>query len=178
MTLSTTSARVTHTGNGSTTAFAFPFKTFLSTDLAVYSLNLGILSKFGSGDYTVSGLGDDAGGTVTMVSAPAVGETLIIERQIPLTQTSDFTLGGAFPSTSHEQALDRLVMMCQFLNEELNKYLQIGMYIGWGGSTSDIPANFLDCDGSSFLIADYPDLNNVLGTNVTPNVPGFIIRAI
>lgn len=33
-----------------------------------------------------------------------------------------------------------------------------------------VKSKWLLCDGSIFLVSDYPDLYNFLGTNVTPNL--------
>jgi hypothetical protein len=76
-----------------------------------------------STDYTVTGAGNEAGGTVTATTAPRSGETVLIKRSVPETQGTDLPLGGAFPSQSVEEALDRLTMMVQAHSEELDRTL-------------------------------------------------------
>lgn len=115
MTVSTTTSRVEHAGNGSTTAFAVPFYFLANADLKVYKA--GVLQTITT-HYTVSGAGNPAGGTVTFVSAPAAGQTVVILRDPALTQTTDYVANDPFPAESHERALDRLTMIAQ-RNREL-----------------------------------------------------------
>ena len=70
MTISSTTNRVSYAGNGVTTAFAFGYKFLVNADLKVYQA--GTLKTITT-HYTVAGAGDDAGGTVTFLAAPANG---------------------------------------------------------------------------------------------------------
>jgi hypothetical protein len=54
-----------------------------------------------------------------MVTAPAVGQRLVIRRVIPATQEVDYVAGDPFPAETHERALDRLTMLAQ-QGEEAN----------------------------------------------------------
>lgn len=67
-----------------------------------------------------------AGVTVTSVAPVAVGKTWVLYRAAPLTQEVDYESFGKFPAASHEQALDRLVMLAQ----ELESYRQRSVHIG------------------------------------------------
>jgi ABC-type nitrate/sulfonate/bicarbonate transport system substrate-binding protein len=92
MTISTTTNRASFAGNGSTTAFATGFKFFANSDLTVILVvdSTGVeTTKTITTHYTVADAGVDAGGTVTMVTAPAVGETLVIVRAQAYTQGLD-----------------------------------------------------------------------------------------
>ena len=66
MTISSTTNRVSYTGNGVTTEFAFAYKFLVNTDLKVY--NDGALQTITT-DYTVTGAGEESGGTVTFGTA-------------------------------------------------------------------------------------------------------------
>ena len=127
MTISTTASRASYNGNGVTTAFAFPNLFFSNTDLIVILVNASGVSvtQVLNTDYTVTGAGLDAGGTVTMTVAPGVGERLVIVRQVPLVQETDYTAGDSFPAESHERALDYLTMQTQQLQEALTRTLQL-----------------------------------------------------
>jgi hypothetical protein len=74
-------------------------------------------------DYSLTGAGNPAGGTVTATTAPVSGTTLAILRIVPETQATDYPDGGAFPSGSHEQALDKLTMLIQQHSEEIARAL-------------------------------------------------------
>jgi hypothetical protein len=82
MTVSSSTARVSYSGNGSTQAFAVPFY-FLSSSHLLVTLrsSAGVETPQVLGtDYTVTGAGVLTGGTVTMTTAPASGATLVIVR--------------------------------------------------------------------------------------------------
>lgn len=115
MAVTTTTTSVSYTGNGSTTAFAVPFKFMQASDLVVRLTPVGgIAATCTPGtDYTVTGAGVDAGGTVTMTSAPASGATLSIARATALTQTTSFQTQGAFSPKAHEAALDKVTLEAQ-----------------------------------------------------------------
>ncbi len=121
MTVTSTTSRWEYTGDGSTVAFSVGNKFFADSDLDVYED--GVLQTLTT-DYTVSGAGDDAGGTVTFVSAPANDAEVTIIRNVPDTQTTDLPAAGAFPSTSVEDALDRRTVVSQQGDEALDRSLK------------------------------------------------------
>ena len=115
MTISSETSRTEYAGNGATTVFSTVFVFLLNGDVDVILRSAaGVETTWVEGtDYTLTGAGTGAAGSVTATVAPASGTTLIIERNLPLTQTLDLPAGGEFPSTEVEKALDRLVMMAQ-----------------------------------------------------------------
>jgi hypothetical protein len=124
MTVQTDLNRKQYAGNGVTTAFATsPVVFFDETDLDVYD----VVTATGAAtlktlttDYTVSG-GGGSTGTVTMLSAPASGHTLVIVRNVPLTQESDFVQNDASDAEVVEDALDKLTMADQQLSARLDR---------------------------------------------------------
>ncbi len=126
MTISSTTTKVSYAGNGSTTVFAYTFKVFAAGDLQVI-----IRSSTGTETtqtltthYTISGVGTDGGGNVTFVTAPASGETVVLRRNVTLTQGTDYVENDPFPANSHENALDRLTMITQGIQEELDRAIK------------------------------------------------------
>ena len=115
MTISTTASRISYNGNGVTTVFSFPYRFLANGDIVVVSVSAAGVEtvKTLTTDYTVSGAGDDAGGSVTMLVAPASGTRLVIYRDTEVVQETDYITGDAFPAESHERALDRLTMILQ-----------------------------------------------------------------
>ena len=116
MTVSSDTNSVTYSGNGSTTVFPYTFKIFENTDLIVTLIDDATeveTVQTLTTDYTVSGAGNNSGGNVTFVTAPASGKTVKIERNLAFTQTTVYTENDAFPAKSHEDALDRLTMLTQ-----------------------------------------------------------------
>ena len=127
MTISSTTTKVSYAGNGSTTVFAYTFKIFAAADLEVIvrSSTGTETTKTLTTHYTVSGAGSDGGGSVTFLTAPASGETVVIRRNLALTQGTDYVENDPFPADSHEDALDRLTMISQGIQEELTRSLRI-----------------------------------------------------
>ena len=119
MTISTTTNRVSFAGNGSTTAFSFPYYFAASTDLLVIlRTSAGVeTTKTLTTHYTVTGADSSSGGTVTMVTAPASGETLYIVRDPALTQSLDLVENDAFPAATAETRLDRITVMIQRMKD-------------------------------------------------------------
>lgn len=127
MTVSTTESRIGYNGNGATTAFAFPYRFLVDADLVVTLVRADttqVVQTLNT-DYTVTGAGDDAGGTVTMVVPPATGQQLVIVRDVPLTQETDYISGDPFPAESHERALDKLTMISQRLNNLISRSIRL-----------------------------------------------------
>ena len=127
MTVSSTTTRVSFSGDGSTTVFAYTFKIFDDDDITVI-----LRSSTGTEtvqtkttDYSVSGVGNTNGGNVTMVTAPATGETLVLRRTSAQTQTTDYVANDPFPAATHEDALDKLTFLAQEQQEELDRAIKI-----------------------------------------------------
>ena len=127
MTVASTTSKVSYSGNGSTTAFAVSFYFLANADLKVTlrSATGTEVVKTLSTDYTVTGAGVSSGGTVTMSVAPASGETLVIQRNVALTQSVDYQPNDPFPANTHEQALDRLTMITQQVNEAVARSIKL-----------------------------------------------------
>lgn len=115
MTISTTASRIAYNGNSATTVFSFPYRFLANGDLVVVEVAADGTEtvKTISTHYTITGAGDDAGGSVTMLVAPATGTQLVIYRDTEVVQETDYISGDAFPAESHERALDRLTMILQ-----------------------------------------------------------------
>lgn len=105
--------RVTYTTGGTTFTVPFPFQ--LDTDLIVIHIDdAGVSETLVLGTaYSVLGAGVSTGGTVTLDTGIASGDTLVIERRVEATQENEYTEGDNFPAKSHENALDKLTMLCQ-----------------------------------------------------------------
>ena len=126
MTLSTTTVKNSYSGNGSTTAFTYDFAINSTSELVVFirSSTGTETTKSITTHYTVADAGA-SGGTVTMGSAPASGETLVLIRDTSLTQGTDYVANDPFPAETHESALDKLQMQIQEVQEEVDRSLKI-----------------------------------------------------
>lgn len=106
----------TYTGNGATQDFPTTWRFLDSAHLTVVLTDTGgtETTLVEGTHYTVSGEGDaEPGGTVHMLTAPANGETLYIERNTPITQETDLRPEGRFEADDIEDVFDRLTLICQ-----------------------------------------------------------------
>lgn len=118
MTVSSATANASYTGNGSTQIFPIPFYFLVDTDIKVSkkAAATGVISTLTlNSDYTLTGAGNQAGGSATLVVAPASGDQIFIERNVIAVQETAYPVNSTFPAASHEKALDRLTMLVQQL---------------------------------------------------------------
>ncbi len=116
MALSTTTNRITYTGDASTTIFPYDFRIFANTDLVVTRVVIATGVKTVqtiTTQYMVSGAGNATGGNVTMLSAPPATDELVIERSVPYTPGVDLVDNEVEPAETSEDALDKLTMLAQ-----------------------------------------------------------------
>lgn len=125
MTVSSSTNKVSYAGNGLTLNFAVNFYFLENSHLKVVLRNTDGSEVIQVLDinYTVTGAGNLAGGTVTMLIAPPSGSTLVIVRNVPATQETDYLANDPFPAESHERALDKLTMIVQQQNEIIGRGL-------------------------------------------------------
>jgi len=127
MTVSSPIARVVHVTHSALSVYAFPFKVFYDRDLAVDVVDeafrvipLSLLI-----DYTVTGLGQDQGGSINLTASgrekAGSGLDLVILRDVKIVQETDYSRYEVFPAETHEKALDRLTMICQQLMEMMSR---------------------------------------------------------
>ena len=129
MTISTTTIKNSFSGDGSTTAFTYTFPINTTSEISVIersATGTETIKAEGTGS-TNYGIADNgaAGGTVTMVTAPADGTTLILRRNTDLTQETDYVANDPFPAETHEDALDKLQMQNQELKETLDRSFKV-----------------------------------------------------
>jgi hypothetical protein len=124
-------------GNGIATVFPYSCKITSANDLLVYledTLTGFTTLKTLATDYSVSGVGSDTGGNVTMVAPPVVGTNVLIVRSTPRTQNTNYVEGDKFPASSHEAALDKLTAIVQEIDARLDRCLQIPLMDSTAGT--------------------------------------------
>ncbi len=137
MTLSTTSSRVSYAANGATTTFAFGFKIWAAANLKVYLRNNTTLAdalQTLGGDYSVDVASYPNAGNVVFASAPSSGQTIVIVRDMPLTQDLDLIASGSFAAENVEMQLDKLAAEVQTLRELIARSPRFSV----GATLSDI----------------------------------------
>jgi hypothetical protein len=180
MTVSSDTSRSDYAGNGSTSDFATGFRFLQNSDLKVIltvtSTGVEAVQVLNS-DYTVVGAGLDSGGTVSMTTPPATGETLTIKRNVALTQTTDYVENDDFPAESHEQALDKLTMITQQIQEESDRSLKLTESQQSSGLTIPAPADGLFLQWDSFGNLQNVSISDLGAITITPFGQDFIDSA-
>lgn len=175
MTLSTTPSRIAYSGDGTTTAFPFPYYFLVNADIKVILKDnltgvetLQVITT----DYTIAGAGLDAGGTITMLAAPAITKTLTIYRDPALKQTLDLVENDPLPAESTEKAFDKQTMISQRLSDRLSR--SVGLSEGYAASFNPtLPEDLslaagavplINDDGDGFAPgADWPSASDISG---------------
>ncbi len=141
MTISTTRRTRQYNGNASTTAFAYDFNIQADSEIEVYlGTPVGAPTSWAlqtiTTHYTVSNAGVAGGGNVTFGSAPPSGTgNVFIRRVTPKTQATDYVENDSFPSSSHENALDKLTQVTQDMQEEIDRCFKLGSIVPDAGET-------------------------------------------
>jgi hypothetical protein len=127
MTISSTTVKVSYSGNGSTTVFAYTFKILDDDEIQVIirSSTGTETVKTKTTHYTVSGVGSSGGGNITFLTAPTATQTVVLRRLTTQTQETDYVANDPFPADSHEEALDRVTMVAQEIQEELGRAIKL-----------------------------------------------------
>jgi hypothetical protein len=130
MTISSETRRAgPYAGNGSTTAFAFAFKVFTTAEVQVTRTASGVDTVLTlTTHYTVTLNANqnlNPGGTVTMLTAPAVGQSITITSNVlNLQPTAVANLGAFYPEVVND-SLDRATIQIQQLDERLDRALVV-----------------------------------------------------
>lgn len=104
MAFNTNTGKQSFTAIASQTEFDFNFKIFDNTDLLVYQTLAGQVADDVSDililttDYTVAITGD-TGGKVTLNTGAGVGDTIVIQRNLPLTRDTEYQTSGDLRAT-------------------------------------------------------------------------------
>lgn len=120
MTVETTANLVRYQGNGATTVFTYTFLIPAEDDSVItYTDANGNETVLSPGQYTITGLDDPNGGSVTypLSGSPiAVGTFLTIARELEYVQEIDLTNQDGFYPETVEDGLDYLTMLAQQLS--------------------------------------------------------------
>ena len=128
MTVSTQYAPSLYPGNGVTTVFPTNWEFIQNSDLKVCITNdttLVVTALVLNVDYTVTGAGDENGGSVTLTTAHATGTTLAIERTTSDLQNSALLPESGFTPAAVAGPLDQITLRQQEIDAKLNRALTV-----------------------------------------------------
>ncbi len=128
MTIETTTNRISYTGSGTTGPFSFPYYFLADGDLTVIKTTIADGTEETltlTTDYTISGAGEAAGGSVTLVATLSSSYKLTIIRDPDILQPADYPANDRFPAATHEEALDRATMIMQRLKDYIDRSFRL-----------------------------------------------------
>jgi len=116
--------------NGTNVSFQFLFMVSDPSDVSVYHTNAsGETTQLTGGvDYTVSTVAGITGGTVITSQAldsSSANGTLLIKREVAITQNAKIRNQSAFYPSIHEDALDKLTMIDQQQQEQVDRSIKV-----------------------------------------------------
>ena len=148
MTIPNNLFRWRYTATAGDTTFQYTNKILVDDDLAVY-LN-GTLKTLDT-DYTVTSAGEPTGGNVVFAMGLAEDDDVLITKDgVDFTQDTDYVENDSFPAEAHEDALDKLTLLCQKIWDYVRRSVKVpitssltdlefpdpeaGTVIAWNGS--------------------------------------------
>lgn len=150
MTISSTTNRNDYIGNGATSVYSYSFKIFAESDLLVTKRTTADVETtlVLTTDYTVTGEGETAGGTITLTAGnlPS-GYALTIRRVRDLTQETDIRNQGDFYPEGHEDAFDHFIMIDQQQQDEIDRSAKFPETVDITDFDPELPADLVGLDG-------------------------------
>lgn len=126
MSLTSDLNRTQYTLASATATLTIPWKFLENSHVDVQRTRSGLDTPLVlNGDYTLSGAGNPAGGSLTLTGlSTAIGDIITINRVVPHTQLTSYE-PNRFNSSTHETTLDRIVMQVAKLNEDLKRAIRL-----------------------------------------------------
>lgn len=125
--IESTSNRNDYIGDGGTSIYSYSYFIFQDSELQVTQKDTADVevALILDTDYTVTGAGDEDGGTIVLTSPLTSDYALTIRRVLPLLQEYDIRNPGDFYAEIHESFFDYIIMVAQQLNNDLARSLRL-----------------------------------------------------
>ncbi len=151
-------AQFTATGGEGSITYDFPI--FASSELLVELQSVAGAAKttlVEVTDYTVNNVGEEDGGTITLVVAATLNEVYTLTGALPESRTTDFQQAGQFRASTVNREFDRMAIMIQQLRRDMDRAARmasedtgteasmilpllaarLGKLVGWDETTGD-----------------------------------------
>lgn len=128
MSISSLTNRNDYVGNNSTDEYDYTFRILSASDLRVTVRDTDDIEDtlVLNTDYTVDGVGEEGGGTVTLTAGNlATGYALTIRRVRPLKQETDIRNQGPYFPETVEDAFDHTIMVAQQLQDQIDRCVKL-----------------------------------------------------
>lgn len=186
MTVASTTNRNNYIGNDATATYNYGYRIFAQGDLTVVVrvIATGVETTLTiATDYTVTGVGASAGGTIVLVNAAQAWLTggflrttyaLSIRREMDLTQETDIRNQGDFYPENHEDQFDKQTMVDQQQQDEIDRSLKLAESIDPATFDATIPATIVgavsktiitNAGGTAFIVG--PSASEISGASAS-----------
>jgi hypothetical protein len=124
MSLPANTRRDRYVANQGQTVFPYTFRIFAAADLVVERLRNNTTTTLQlNTDYTVSGVGNNTGGNVTLTQGALANDIIAIVSNQPNQRSTDFTESGDFRAAALNAEFDRIWIGLQQLQQRLSRQL-------------------------------------------------------
>lgn len=115
-----------YTGSGTTGPFDYSFRIDSESQLKAYTLYQGVATLLTGGgtDYTVSNIGNAAGGSITLTSSLASGRKLVIFYSPQIQPTAEFIGLPRIPQGTLDREIQRIFAAIAAVNQKVAKCVQ------------------------------------------------------
>jgi len=169
MTITTNPPRNEYTATAGQTVFNYTFKIFANTDLNVYQTAAGEVASVADiiTAYTVSGVGDEDGGAITLTTGATAGDMITIVSSIPVSRTTNYQFNGDFTPTTVNSDFDRSIALSKQIEAKAGRTLLFSEALQ-GASDLELSAP----EGGKFLRwrADLGGVENATAAEITAEV--------
>jgi len=124
MTLPANPRRDRYVANDGQTVFPYTFRIFAASDLVVERLRGTTTTTLQLNvDYTVSGVGNNTGGNVTLTQGALAGDIIAIVSNQPNQRSTDFTESGDFRAAALNAEFDRIWIAIQQIAQNVSRQI-------------------------------------------------------
>ena len=107
------------------TVFGFAFPVLDADHLTVWRERAGVIAVLTeTTDYTVSGVGEQSGGTITLTSSALAGDIIAIDGTLPQERATSFVGGTPFKTAFIDSDLNRIAIMAQELHRKVGRSIR------------------------------------------------------
>lgn len=152
-----------HLANGATTVFAYEFQLLSAADMVV-RLNGAVVPP---SSYTLSGVGNQAGGSVTFLVAPANLTRVLLSREMELSRDTDYQYNGDLREATLDRDLNRIWLVLQ----EVQSQIECAVRAPYPYQVDTLPGNPADYAGYGLGINSAGQPTYVV-TATPPTLPG------
>ena len=143
MTIQNNPTRNQYTATGGQTVFNYNFEIIATGDISVFKGDTRLAI---STDYTLTGVGNESGGTVTLVVGATTGDIITIYRSTAQERLTDYQNSGDFLSDEVNADFDRIWAVIQEIDGGQGRYLQLS-----NTTTASLPVTLDDPIASQIL---------------------------